>query len=901
MQVFRRTVLWVRALFARGRVERDMAREMRVHIEMETERNVALGMTPAEARRRAMAGFGGVERFKEAVRAERGTGWLDALATDLRVAVRTLAKRPAFTTVVVLTIAVGIGTTTAVYSWANWALFRPVPGVRDGGHVVSVGFQREMPGGGISPTGISYPNFVDLAGTVKSFASLAGYAPVQTQLAAPGVEPTDVQSVIVLGDYFGLLGVVPRLGRAFSSAELAPSSSDRVLIISDSLWQAAFGGRRSVLGRQVDVNGAQFTIIGVAPPGFRGTDRTGQLDLWFPPSAYAQLVHQPMELGDRRENSFMNLIGRLRPGVTPDQAQDETNRRLDILVAQFPGINDVYKECHAVVNADLGMPSWSRGYTVNVVRLLLGIVGLVLLIACANVANLLLLRGVRRREELAVRRALGASAARLVGQHMVEGVLLSLAGGLAGLAVAVGLSRIFASTPLGAVGTYQHLALDGRVLAAMLALCVGTGVLFGLAPGLAALRHDPMRHLKDGTRSHSGGRAPARSTLTVVQIAAAMALVVGAVLLGRTLYDLAHVDLGFDPAQVSVYWINAGPQGYAPDRIESLRHDVLEQASALPGVQTAAIASSLPSMGAYFGEAIHAVGDTTTKGLLNVKSFTVSPGFFRALRIAIIHGRTFTPDEFDDTTSQSAIISLSAARALFGNADPVGRQFAVRSFGAPELKTVVGVTGDVHIEGPKTAGGLAVYTPALAGMLARSLNRFFALVIRSPRPDADLRHDVRAILARVAPGLPLPTAQPYAAMVRRSVGDSYLFARLVGVLAALAALLATIGLYSVVAFAVAERTHEIGIRMALGAREAAVVKLVVRQSALLTIVGLVLGTGGAVALARLLASKLFGVTPLDPTTYVVAALIWALLAMLASIVPARAAARVNPVEALRYD
>ncbi|HEY5218640.1 MAG TPA: ADOP family duplicated permease, partial [Gemmatimonadaceae bacterium] len=770
----------------------------------------------------------------------------------------------------------------------------------DPGRIVSVNFQRQMPGGGISLTGISYPNYLDLAATMSSLTHFAGYAPVEAQMAAPSIEPAEVQAVIVLGDYFGTLGVVPRLGRAFNSAELAPSAADRIVVISDSLWRSAFDSRRDVLGRRIDVNGAEFTVIGVAPPGFRGTDRTGTLDLWFPPSAYALLDHFPMNLSDRRANAFMNLIGRLRPGVSAAQAQDEANRRLDILVAQFPGINDVYKECHAVVNTDLGLPTWGRGYTVDVVHLQLGIVALVLLIACANVANLLLLRGVRRREELAVRRALGASTARLIGQHMIEGVLLSLAGGLAGLGVAVILARVFSTARLGAVGTYRHLALDGRVLIAMLVLCVGTGVVFGLIPGLAALRHDPMLDLKDGTRRHSDGRSPVRNTLTVVQIAAAMALVSGAVLLGRTLYNLAHVNLGFDPSDVAVYYINARPQGYAPARIEALRHDVLDQASALPGVQSVALASSLPSMGAYFDENIHAVGDTSKKGQFDATSFTVSAEFFRTLKIPILRGRAFTHDEFDDTTSRSAIINLATARALFGNSDPVGRQFDLGSSRAPNTKTVVGVVGDLHVDGPKTTA-LGIFMPAAEGWFARSINPTFALVIRSARSEGDLRHDVSAMLGRVAPGLPLPTAQSYAAIVRASVSDSYLFARLVGVLAALAAVLATIGLYSVVAFAVAERAHEIGIRMALGARATTVVRLVVRQSAQLTVIGIVIGTGGAVALAKFLTSKLFGVAPLDPGAYVAAALIWALLAAIASLVPARAAVRVEPAIAMRAE
>ncbi|MGH7690498.1 MAG: ABC transporter permease, partial [Gemmatimonadaceae bacterium] len=291
---------WLRTLFTRNRVESEMNREMRFHVDMETERLVSGGVPPDEARRRAMARFGGVERYKEEVRAERGTGWLDAAVIEFRIAWRGLAKRPAFAIVVIVTIAIGVGATTAVYSWANWALFRPVPGVRDPGRMVSVEFLTSPnERGSYSETGISYANFGDLKATVHSFSGLAGYAQQTAQLAVPNADPMELWGALVLGDYFGTLGVVPRLGRAFSPTELVPSASDRVVIISDSIWHLAFGGARDVLGREVRVNGEAFTVIGVAPPGFRGSERSGRDDLWFPGAAYTALAHQHTDLSDR--------------------------------------------------------------------------------------------------------------------------------------------------------------------------------------------------------------------------------------------------------------------------------------------------------------------------------------------------------------------------------------------------------------------------------------------------------------------------------------------------------------------------------------------------------------------------------------------------------------------------
>jgi len=466
------------------------------------------------------------------------------------------------------------------------------------------------------------------------------------------------------------------------------------------------------------------------------------------------------------------------------------------------------------------------------------------------------------------------------------------------------LARIFASVKPEGLPQYRHLMLDGRVLVLATVLCVTTGLLCGLAPAVAALRHDPMRDLKTASRNQARGRTAGRSSLTVIQIGGALALVVGALLLGRTLYNAAQVHLGFDAEQVSVFWIDARPQGYAPDRLLALRRGVLDRTAALPGVQGVAIASWLPGMGQFInGGSLHAAGDTSRRGGVPATTVTVSSDFFRVLRIPLRSGRAFTAAEFDDPAAHVAILSAGAARELFGSAQAVGRQIQLPSFGPPQLATVVGVTEGVRVAGPEDPNELAVYMPAAAatGFMASMMNAGFALVVRSPRRGEDLRRDLRDILAREAPGLPVPTAEDYAAIARRSVAAQQLFARLVGVLAALAAVLATIGLYSVVAFAVAERTREIGIRMALGARRTAVVRLVARQSALLTLAGLVLGTAGAVALARVLASRLFGVTAYDSLTYGAAIGVWAVLAVAASVVPARAATRVDPTIAMRAE
>jgi putative ABC transport system permease protein len=892
-------LLWLRALFSRHRVEDEMAREMRAHLDMQLEAYIRSGLSPDEARRRALIDFGGVERYKEEVRGERRTSGIDDLITDVRLALRGMAAHRGFTAVVVLTIAIGIGATTAVYSWAAWALFRPVPGVRDPGRLVSIGFQRETKGG-ISPAGISYPNFVDLAASLRSFSGLAGDEFADAQISASDAQALEVHAGVVIGDYFGVLGVVPRPGRSFSPDELTATSSARVVILADSIAGVLFGSPAGALGRTVRVNALPYTVIGVAPAGFRGPDRDGTTAAWFPPSAYPLLYHQNLRVDDRQASLFQQLVARLRPGVTSSQAQMELKRQVRVLIAAYPKVNAIYQDYGPVVNPDLGMPTWVRGRVVTTVRQMLGIVALLLLITVANVANLLVLRGLRRREDVAIRRALGASHRRILRQHVREGLLYSVCGAAGGVLVAVVLTRLFGSANLYNVGAFRHLVLDRRVLGVMVGVALVTGVVFGIVPGAAALRGDPMSALKLGAGRQAPGRGVGRGVLTIVQVGAAMTLVVGAGLLARTLYNLGRVDLGFDPNSVSVFTISLRPQGYPASRMHQIRQEVLDRATALPGVQ-AAIVTSLPGLGATYSASINPVGDTTKASRVGVMAFSVSSDYFRVLGMPLVRGHTFSRGEFDDTTSRSAVLSVAAARAMFGTEDAVGRRFEFPTFrGPPAIETVIGIVPDVRVYGAARPQNPALYTAAGVGPFGPD-NPYLVLALRSRRSTAQLHRDVQSIMAREAPGVPVMSAESLAAMVARPEAERRLFARLVTVLSVLAAVLAAIGLYSVVAFSVAQRQREIGIRMALGAQHTAVVRLVARQAFALTIVGLVVGTAGAVALARVISNLLFGVGPLDPAVYVAAAGAWALLALLATVVPARAATRVDPSIAMRAE
>jgi predicted permease len=581
--------LWFRALVARRRVERELAREMEFHVAMETEQLIKRGLTPDEARRGALVEFGGVERFKEAVRDERGLRLLDDLATDLRLVARSLRKRPGFALVVVMTLAVGIGASTAVFSWANWILLRPVSGVFEPNRVVTIGFWSRPR----SPTGLSYPNYIDLRAMAPGFHGLVGHQPTNLQLGGGDAPPAELTGDIVVGDYFGVLGVRPQIGRFFAPEELTPGAARAVVVISDGLWRSQFGAAQSVVGRTVTINAITFTVIGVATADFSGTTSYVRVDAWLPYPMYTATRHRtgPEPVG-RELNDIMELVGRLRPGITPSVAEAQVRLAMAKLVAAYPVPNERYATSLAAVDGPIGMPSSWRKQAAASARLLFGIVVLVLLIACANTANLLLFRGVGRRGEVAVRRALGASTSRLVRQHLVEGITFSLLAAVAGVIVMVWIAGVFARQPLSALPSYERLEMDWRVFMFAISVCFTTGVIFGIVPAVPPIRTSALAHLKESGRSNTGTGRRVRATLTVVQIGGSMTLVIAALLLARTTYNLNHVDLGFDPHGLFAFIIDPSPQGYPPARVDALRRHLLDNVPAHAAVAAASLASS---------------------------------------------------------------------------------------------------------------------------------------------------------------------------------------------------------------------------------------------------------------------------------------------------------------------
>ena len=883
--------LWLRALLRRRRVEREMSAEMQFHLDMEIARHVAAGVPVAEARRRALVAFGGLERYKESVRDERGTRWIDDFVSDVRYALRGMARDRGFSVTVVATLAIGIGATVTVFTIANAVLFRPVPGVTTPNDELAIVEFEQAPG---NATGISFPNFVDLRAATEVFAVLGGEAGLSIQLSSDGTTPVSLSGTAVAGEYFEALGVRAQRGRLFVPSELEGAPS-RVAVISDRLWRTQFGSDSAIIGRRIRINAEELIVIGVAPRGFRGIMRSGGFDVWLPLPLYPIMRHSPERgIGDRAMNALNPLVGRLKDGATPAVAQNQLRAAMRHLVDAHPQVNKIYSAYLATVAPGIGTMPLSRDATARIIELLLGIVSLVLVIACANVANLLLVRGIRRRHELAIRRALGAPRGRVVRQYLAEGIVFGAMGATAGVAVAVLLERLFAGQGLWWMPAVEDVAIDLRVLAFIVMLSLATSIVFAAIPAVQSLRQQVLPHLGDSARAGAPSGARVRGTLTVTQIAASAALLIGAMLLARTVINLRAVPIGFEADGLMALSFMAQPQGYDERRLRALRRRILDELSARPDLEQVTLAYSAPFACCRAGTGLKLADAPADAPEIRVWMFGVGPKYHETLGIRLLGGRGFTAEEYNDPAADGIVVSRSVARQLVGDANPLGLRVKGRR---GTTHTVIGVVEDTRGWDLRTGPEPLIYTP-LASM------PFFGTVtilVRSRRPASDVEATVRSVVAEIDRNLPFFRVATMTDNLRETIADERVFFRLVGALAALAALITGVGLYGLIAYSVAQRTREIGIRMALGARIAEVVSDVARQVGTLVIIGFAAGAALAPLLSRFLDSRLFGVSRLDPLTYGVVAVAVLVVGVVAGFIPARSAARVNPVDALRHE
>jgi predicted permease len=882
---------WLQQLFSHATRNADLDDELSFHLEMEQARLERAGHSPEEARRRAHVAFGGYAAIVEETRSARRYAWVENAWRDMRLGLRGVRRNRGFTAVAVLTLSIGIGATTAVFSLANALLIQPVPGVRAQDELVVVQLSADN---GFAP-GISHANIVDLRAGVPALSGLAGHAERTMQGRAADGAPFEVDAEIVQGDYFGVLGLQPLRGRWFTAQEAAPDAAGDVVIISERFWRSHLGSTPDIIGATIQLNAETYRIAGIAPRGFHGTDRTSGTDVWLPPAAYGRMWHRPIDASDRQASIFTELVGRLSPGSIAAQAEQQLRATMSALVQQYPEMNAIYREHVPTVYAGIGVPVAVRAETRSTMRLLFGTVSVLLLIACANVANLLLFRGVNRRGETAVRRALGASTARLAQQNFVEGLLLSCLGGVVGIAVAVALIAALRGQSLVGLPPIDSISIDWRVLTFTLIAALFTGIAFTLAPALATLRMRLSGSMQTIGRSGSGDGAAVRSTLTVVQVAASLALLVGALLLVRTVQNLRDIERGFDPGAVLVYGYDPSPQGYEEDAARALRTRLLNDVAALPGIRSASIATSLPVPGDAMIARITVPGSSAAP--IEAANFDVSAEYFSTIGTRIIAGRPFTAADEHAVPAAGAgvILGEATARALFGDADALGRVVEILGFTGRTQQPVIGVAEDVRM-GARDVVRPTVYQPLGAAALQQGY-----VLVRSNMTPSQTHDRIAAALARIDPDIPFFQAESLGDEFARANAEEQLLARLLTLFAGLAVALAAIGRYGVIAYSIARRQREIGIRMALGARTATVVLLVVRQSLMLLAPGIVLGTLGAFALSRSLGSRMYGITPVDPATYLVAIAGFAVVAAVASAVPARAATHVDPATTLRQE
>jgi macrolide transport system ATP-binding/permease protein len=862
----------------------DLDEEIRSHLDMQIEEHVRRGMTPGEARAAALRQFGRIEHMKEDYRDLRSLPFVDSLVRDVRYSLRLLRRAPGFAAIAILTLAVGIGSTTAVFSIVNRALLAPLP-IERPEQIVSVNHL----GAGF-PT-FSYPHYLDLRDRSRVFAALMAYRFTPLSVRAEGVNER-LWGYMVSGNYFEALGVGTAIGRPITTVDDGERGAHPVVVISYRFWQQRFGGDAAAIGRGVLVNGRTYTVVGVAPRGFYGTEVAAAPDLWFPMAMQAALELGNSWLDDRRVDNLF-IMGRLRPDVTRARAAAELEGVAAGIAREHPDVT----EGRRVSMSPPGLfGSAMRAPVIGFTTLLLVIAALVLLVACSNLANLLLARAIDRRREIAVRLSLGAGRLPLVRQLLIESLMLSAAAGALGLLLAVWLTRavvgirIPIDIPFG-----FDLPLDGRVLAFNLALSLVTAVAFGLLPALQATKANLIGVLKDATATTEWRGVSWRNALIVVQVALSLVLLTGAGLMWRALSQANDMPLGFNIDRAVEVSFDLRLQGYSPGQGREMQQRFVEQVRTLPGITDAALADVIPIDLHYSRARVYAEGTPVERDAKAPASYfsSVSPGYFRTMRTRLVEGRDFTDLDTPDST-RVAIVNRAFARTLWPGGTAIGRRFRMGDRPDAALAEVVGI-----VEDGKYGSFGDESRPAFFRPLQQAYSGSITVVARTTADVGATIGLVRGAVRELDPNMPIASARTLEERLAVPLLPARVTAWALGIFGMLALVLAAVGLYGVMSYSVSSRTREIGVRMALGAQHGDLLRMVIGEGSRLIVIGIVAGGAVALLVTRLMRALLFGVSPTDPTTYAVVAAAMFGVALIACWIPARRALRTNPLEALR--
>ena len=874
----------LRSLFRRKAAETELDDELRFHFERQVQKYEGSGLGREEAVLRARFDFGGIDQVKEECREARGVHFMEELLQDIRYGLRMLRNSPGFTLVALLTLALGIGANTSIFSVVYGLLLRPLP-YQDSDRLIVLNETTPKVGW----VSVSYPNFLDWRSSSHAFSPMTAVASVDYNLAAVS-QPESISGEAVSTDFLSMLGVHPLFGRDFDPSE-EKAGTTPVVLLGYQLWQSHLGGDRGVLGRTINLNGHGFTIIGVLPADFRSIDKT---DILLPIGVWLTGNAEAAERGDRGD---MRVVGRLAPGVSATQARAEMDAIAARLAAAYP-----------LANAQSGVVlrpirEIFVGNIQPAILTLFGAVLFVLLIACANVANLFLMRGAARTREIALRMALGATRGRVVRQMLAESLVLAFFGGLLGLAVSVagmqGMARLL-PTDLAAGATVN---LNGAVLLFAAAAVMLSSLIFGLVPALHLTSPELQSDLKERGRSISAGvsQSRLRGLLAAGEIAVALILLVGAGLMVRSLYRLMSVDPGFQTRRLLTMEMALRTTQYSKDpAILNFWDQVLDRVRELPGVESAAVGTLVPLTDS------HSRTDITIEGMPLPKpgSFphpdchTVSPGYLKTLGVPLLRGRDFTVTDTENAPLVGMVNSM-VVKQVFANQDVLGRRFM---FGRPSADhppkwiTIVGVTADTRLYGLANPARLEVYVP-----FRQSVSSDMNLIVKSAADPGSLTSAIRSAVNSIDKDQPIFAIATMQQLLNDSVSTRRITLILLGVFSGLALALAAIGIYGVISYSVAQRTHEIGIRVALGAEPGGVLRMILAQGARIAGAGVAIGLAASFPLTRLMAKLLFSVSAADPLTFAAVAGVLVLVAMLACYIPARRALRVDPTIALRYE